>query len=826
MSILPVSTNGTTTMLSPVTNGMYQGPLCHQGTSRCRGFGNPEYGVMIVGIAPGRDEVQRGRPFVGASGKFMDSLLKMCDFPREQTYATNLICWWNNTPTDEEIADCNSRLVSEIREVRPKLIISLGQIVTSRFTGLPRKQKNLLGSVIWSEEFQCYVLTTRHPAGPLHAQNMSMAQDLIRDFDKIPMILEWPRDGSIAEFTYDVVHDGARAQAILDALPRDRNVVVDIETNSKTTDETDVDVFTEELLRVGFRWVGSDGRENVYTFRPSAWAGGLRFPDDVQWEFQFGVYDTMGLWRHLGQRLRIVEDLGLKSYCVDERSGHHGLKTLAREYQGAGWYDAELEPYKKTGSMHRLDPDIVDRYNSADVVYTGRTDPIIHEKMLREGTDRLYYDLLIPAYNVYRDAQFRGIMVDHRRLIALGWETWMPRWLEAEQKLKDDARALGFPGEININSYPQLRKLFFDVLGMEVKKKTKTGNASVDKEVMELLDHPYATAIREFRVLDGMMDYVFAIQNEIKMDGAVHPSAQFHTVRTGRRSYKRPPMQTIPQEYTVGAEYAQIEEVFVPFDRRTHGMLKADYEQIEVWMCWWASKDPTLLDHLLSGDIHSATAELAFKLDRRDYGLNPKKNPEWVVKRQGGKKLRFTIMYGGGAEKVSSRPPVGIGCTYAEARQFVKNFWDAYPVHAQWARNVERTAAKQGELVTPFGRKMHFPVILDTDVLRQAINFPIQSPASDHVLVSALELAERLREYNSYYLIDVHDAVWVEYDLRYEREVANLVREVMERPKFPDAPNVPVEIKVGSDIHNTHTLERESPWELQIPHAERFLRSM
>jgi uracil-DNA glycosylase family 4 len=800
---------------------MSVGPYCHPTLSRCRGFGDPSWGVVILGIAPGRDEIQKGRPFVGASGKFMDSLLKMCDWPREQTYATNLICWWNNTPDDTEIEACNERLVEEIRECRPKLIISLGQIVTSRLTGLPRKTKNILGSVLWSEEFSCYVLTTRHPAGPLHAQNMSMAQDLIRDFDKIPMVLEWSRDGSIAQYRYDVVADPARAQTILDGLPRDVNVVVDIETNSKTTDETDVDVFTEELLRIGLRYTNSSGSENVYVLRPSAWANGLRFPDDVRWEFQFGVYDTMGLWRQLGQRLRIVEDLGLKSYCVDERPGHHGLKTLAREYQGAGWYDAELESLKKQGRMDLAPPEVVDKYNAGDVVYTGRTDPIIHEKMLREGTDGLYYNLLIPAYNVYRDAQYRGIAVDHRRLIELGWESWMPRWVEMEERLKADARALGFPGDININSYPQLRTLFFDVLGMEIQKRTKKGAASVDKEVMELLDHPFATAIRSFRQLDGMMDYVFAIQNEIKMDGAVHPSAQFHTVRTGRRSYKRPPMQTIPQEYMVGAEYAQIEEVFVPFNRRTHGMLKADYEQIEVWMCWWFCKDPVLLEHLLSGDIHSATAESAFGLNRWDFGTQPKKNPEWVVHRQGGKKLRFTIMYGGGAEKVSSRPPVGIGCSYGEARKFVSNFWATYPTHARWAREIERTAAREGELRTPFGRKMHFPVILDSDVLRQAINFPIQSPASDHPLISAIELAERLKEYDSYFLIDVHDALWVEYNLKYEREVTRLVREVMERPKFPGAPNVPVEIKVGPNIHNTHLIERESPWELQIPEAQR-----
>jgi len=654
---------------------------------------------------------------------------------------------------------------------------------------------------------------------------MSMAQDLIRDFDKIPMILEWPRDGSIANFDYEMVSDPAQAQAILDSIPRGTLTVIDIETNSKTTDESDTDVFTEELLRVGFRWREDSGREYVYTFRPGAWADGLRFPDGVRWEFQFGVYDTMGIWRHLGQRLRISEDLGLKSYCVDERAGHHGLKTLAREYQGAGWYDAPLESHKKNGSMHKLPPEVVDRYNSADVVYTGRTDPILHERMVREGTTKLYYDILIPAYNVYRDAQYRGINIDHHKLIQLGWETWMPRWIGMEADMKAEASALGYPDEINLGSPLQLSKFFFETLGLEPIKMTRGGvrtapRPSTDKEVLEQLDHPFAQKLRTFRTLDGMMDFVFQIQNELKLDGAIHPSGQFHTARTGRRTYKRPPMQTIPQPYTVGAEYAEIESIFIPHNPATHGMLKADYEQIEAWVGWFLSQDSVMLEQLLSGDIHSATAEIAFKISRFDYGFpNHRKNHEWDVRRQGAKKLRYTLMYGGGPDKVGAPPPLGLGVSYLEAMELIRNFWSGYPEFTKWTRMIETTARRQGELWTEFGRKMHFPVILDTDSLRQAINFPIQSNASDHVLVSALELATKLTEYNSYFLLDVHDAIWVEYDLRYELEVTRLVREVMERPKMAGGPNIAVEIKVGPNIHNTHVVPRESPWELLIPHA-------
>lgn len=821
-----LSATMSTILLPPTAGGDYyppiedgRGPMCHP--RGCRGYGDPSHRVLLLGIGPGRDEVERGRPFVGYSGKFLDSLLTFVDWPREHTYATNLICRQNNAPTPEEIAQCGPRLLSEVRTAAPSLIVSLGQIVTSRLTGLPPKTKNVRGSVLWSTEFGCYVLTTRHPAGALRAQSMSMAQDIIRDLEKIPLVLTWPMDGSVANIEYSVIYDNIAAQRMLDALPHDRNVVVDIETSSKSTDETETDVFTETLLRVGFRWLDDAGRETIRTWRPEAWAGGgLVWPSDIRWEFQFGVYDTMGLWRHINQRLPIVEDLGLKSYACDERTGQHGLKLLAREYAGAGWYDAALEADKKRGTMDRLPAEVVDEYNAKDVAYTGRVDAILNEKMRREGVEALYHQLLIPAYNMYRDAQYYGINVDHSKLIDLGWKQWMPRWIDMENEMIAEAEDYGFIGKINLASPQQLSKLLFQILGLPVLKKTKTGKASTEKEVLDRLDHPYTDRIRKFRTLDGMMDYIFSIQNELKLDGLLHPSAQLHTTRTGRRSYKRPAMQTIPQAYTVGAEFAQIEEVFIPHNPKTHGMLKADYEQIEVWMAWVISQDPVLLEHLLSGDVHSATAESALSFVRKTVVRRTDFEPAaWKVWRQNAKKIRFGLQFGEGAEKLSSPPPVGIGGTVRDAQAFIDGYWAVYKDYAATMTRIQRQAKVEGELVTFTGRKMRFPIILDHKGLRQAINFPIQSQASDHVLLAALELVERLREFNSFFLLDVHDALWIEYDLRYEAQVCRLVREVMERPKHPGFPNIPVELKVGPNIGQTHTVEREWKWEFQIAPA-------
>ena len=46
---------------------------------------------MLVGEAPGRDEDQQGRPFVGRAGKLLESCLSSIGLSRESVYITNVI---------------------------------------------------------------------------------------------------------------------------------------------------------------------------------------------------------------------------------------------------------------------------------------------------------------------------------------------------------------------------------------------------------------------------------------------------------------------------------------------------------------------------------------------------------------------------------------------------------------------------------------------------------------------------------------------------------------------------------------------------------------
>ncbi len=93
--------------------------------------GNPAAPLMLIGEAPGREEDQKGLPFVGESGKLLDRMLASIGLDRTGCYITNLIFWrppGNRNPSQEEIVACQPFVMRHIELVRPKVIGLVGSI--------------------------------------------------------------------------------------------------------------------------------------------------------------------------------------------------------------------------------------------------------------------------------------------------------------------------------------------------------------------------------------------------------------------------------------------------------------------------------------------------------------------------------------------------------------------------------------------------------------------------------------------------------------------------------------------------------------------------
>lgn len=93
--------------------------------------GNPEADLMIVGEAPGKEEDEQGKPFVGRSGQLLDRMLASIGLDESQFYITNIVNWrppGNRKPTDEEIEACRPFCERHIALVKPKVLVFAGGI--------------------------------------------------------------------------------------------------------------------------------------------------------------------------------------------------------------------------------------------------------------------------------------------------------------------------------------------------------------------------------------------------------------------------------------------------------------------------------------------------------------------------------------------------------------------------------------------------------------------------------------------------------------------------------------------------------------------------
>jgi uracil-DNA glycosylase family 4 len=143
--------------------------LCRTRTKAVPGEGSPDADVMFVGEGPGGEEDQQGRPFVGAAGRLLTTLLRGIGIDRRDVFITNLVkCRppQNRDPLPEEIAACNEYLMAQIALVTPKVLCTLGrfagqalidkQLSISRQHGNPRRISGILYVPIY------------HPAAALH----------------------------------------------------------------------------------------------------------------------------------------------------------------------------------------------------------------------------------------------------------------------------------------------------------------------------------------------------------------------------------------------------------------------------------------------------------------------------------------------------------------------------------------------------------------------------------------------------------------------------------------------------------------------------------
>ncbi|NDJ52378.1 MAG: uracil-DNA glycosylase [Chloroflexi bacterium] len=161
----------------------------HQGrTNTVPGEGPATSDIMLIGEGPGFYEDQSGRPFVGASGRFLEELLQGIGLSREMVFIGNVVKCRppeNRDPAADEIAACKAYLDRQIETIDPKVIVTLGRFSMARWFPKARISKihgqpRRFGSRL--------VVPMYHPAAGLRSPKVK--EEIVLDFNQLPALID------------------------------------------------------------------------------------------------------------------------------------------------------------------------------------------------------------------------------------------------------------------------------------------------------------------------------------------------------------------------------------------------------------------------------------------------------------------------------------------------------------------------------------------------------------------------------------------------------------------------------------------------------------
>ena len=138
------------------------------------GEGNPNAQLMFIGEAPGQEEDNQGKPFVGRSGKLLTEILTSLNINRKDVFITNSVkCRppQNRKPTPLETKTCKDiLLINQINIIKPKVICTLGSAALESLLEESIKISKKRGEPIFFNK--TILIPTYHPAYALRSPKM------------------------------------------------------------------------------------------------------------------------------------------------------------------------------------------------------------------------------------------------------------------------------------------------------------------------------------------------------------------------------------------------------------------------------------------------------------------------------------------------------------------------------------------------------------------------------------------------------------------------------------------------------------------------------
>ena len=804
--------------------------------------------ICFLGEAPGEQEDNALKPFVGAAGQLLDRCFRTVGIARGEVLLGNIFmqrppknkiayyfqdakCTKPTWEGEEHIAKLRKWLEARKAEGNINILVALGAVPTFILTGKRRITK-WRGSVLpctLVEGFKVYCCF--HPSyvnrlmsepeerlmGEKKKQQQNALPLFLRDLERV-IEQSSSRDFKHPEREFTIVKSAREAIEELDLLRNASHVAVDIET--LFSDEGPLHwcigfspnperAFIVPFLR-GRKFFWSLAEETRVLQAISR----LFLNPLVKKIFHNCLFDLSVLGRYYGLRCASgsVED-SMLCYHASYPYLKKALETLTSIYTWENYYKDD----GKVWDGRRISDEAEFIYNGRDCCVTREIWPLAERDAKELGTWEGYRRTMsvIPSLLAM---QIRGVAINVEKKGELQ-SAFGEKVVEAERLL------VGSTGQSwNLNSSPQMIRLVYGYLGLPMQYNHKTKKPTTDKDALNRLRRKNP----ENKVLKAIVDHrKFAklsstyAKMKVEKDSRIRTSYQF--ISTYRLSSSESifggggNLQNIPVRTVEGR---LVRSLFIPDEGFV--LLASDLTTAEAQVVAWLSNDTRLIEAFRAGeDVHWLNAQMIFQIPSnvkylskalwRDNFTNQEHHLKFY--RDLAKSIVYASSYGMGFQMLQTiliREEVYFQA--ALCKRLLHQYKANNPMLTTWqnATKEEVRATRTLTSPSPFNRKRVFRGRLSDNLFRSALAFRPQSVVGEILEVAIQKIHSTSRIFTP--LLNVHDEVVGQCR---PEDLTSSMTEVKSALEIPLQINgreliIPCEFKSGSDWGNLKEINYSS----------------
>ncbi|CAB5544049.1 DNA polymerase I [Providencia hangzhouensis] len=490
-------------------------------------------------------------------------------------------------------------------------------------------------------------------------------------------------------------------------------------------------------------------------------------------------------------------DTMLESYVLNSVAGmgRHDMDSLADRHLNHKTVSFEeiAGKGKKQLTFNQIALEEAANYAAEDADVTLLLHQALYPQLEAEPKlNHIFQNIEMPLVPVLVRMERKGVLIDANVLAAQS-KVITARLAELEKEAFELAGE-----EFNLASPKQLQTILFEKLQLPVIKKTPSGAASTNEEVLEelALNHALPKLLLEHRSLAKLKStYTDKLPLMINpRTQRVHTSYHQAVTATGRLSSRDPNLQNIPVRTEEGR---RIRQAFIA--REGYKVMAADYSQIELRIMAHLSQDKGLLTAFAEGkDIHKATAAEVFGVPLEQVTSD---------QRRSAKAINFGLIYGMSAFGLARQ----LGIPRGEAQRYMDLYFERYPGVLRYMENTRLQASEQGYVETLEGRRLYLADIKSSNGMRrkaaerEAINAPMQGTAADIIKKAMIAVDNWLQTEKPHadMLMQVHDELVFEVKESELVRVQAQVQSLMEQSMKLDVP-LKVDVGIGDNWDEAH----------------------